>query len=95
MCSLHSRYYARKKATDTQLLPVAWKNRQHPKIYEVFANVIGRKDLWVSVDRYGVMRPTKEKKESGELVDRPEWRTMENWVHWYKRFEVYLIFIGI
>jgi len=27
--------------------------------YEVFANIMNRKDLWVSIDRYGIMRPTR------------------------------------
>eukprot|EP01121_Diplochlamys_sp_Union-15-3_P006178 TRINITY_DN16687_c0_g1_i1.p1 TRINITY_DN16687_c0_g1~~TRINITY_DN16687_c0_g1_i1.p1 ORF type:complete len:356 (-),score=52.97 TRINITY_DN16687_c0_g1_i1:62-1129(-) len=37
----------------------AWENRQNPNIYNVFANLFKDKKLWVSIDRYGIMRPTK------------------------------------
>jgi len=37
----------------------AWKNRQNPLIYKVFSTLMGRKNLWSSVDRHGMMRPTK------------------------------------
>jgi len=28
-------------------------------MYEVFRNIFNKNDLWVSIDRYGIMRPTK------------------------------------
>eukprot|EP01119_Soliformovum_irregulare_P018642 TRINITY_DN5760_c0_g2_i1.p1 TRINITY_DN5760_c0_g2~~TRINITY_DN5760_c0_g2_i1.p1 ORF type:complete len:424 (-),score=122.18 TRINITY_DN5760_c0_g2_i1:99-1370(-) len=37
----------------------AFANRQNPRLYEVFQNIIGQKDLWVAIDRYGIMRPTR------------------------------------
>eukprot|EP01126_Amoeba_proteus_P040742 TRINITY_DN4362_c0_g1_i5.p1 TRINITY_DN4362_c0_g1~~TRINITY_DN4362_c0_g1_i5.p1 ORF type:complete len:199 (-),score=45.71 TRINITY_DN4362_c0_g1_i5:613-1209(-) len=36
----------------------AWKNRLNPLIYNIFSEILGTKKLWVSVDRYGIMRPT-------------------------------------
>eukprot|EP00027_Filamoeba_sp_ATCC50430_P014829 CAMPEP_0168567166 /NCGR_PEP_ID=MMETSP0413-20121227/14848_1 /TAXON_ID=136452 /ORGANISM="Filamoeba nolandi, Strain NC-AS-23-1" /LENGTH=413 /DNA_ID=CAMNT_0008599315 /DNA_START=169 /DNA_END=1407 /DNA_ORIENTATION=+ len=36
-----------------------WKNRENENIYNIFSLLLGRKDLWVSIDRYGIMRPTK------------------------------------
>jgi hypothetical protein len=77
--------------------PMAWKNRQNPNIYGVFANIMRRKDLWVSVDRYGSMRPTKNVPKgrlentkitvevtsaTSETIDHPEWKTMAIWTHW-------------
>jgi len=38
---------------------MAWKNRQNPLIYEAFSNILKSEKLWVSIDRYGIMRPTK------------------------------------
>jgi hypothetical protein len=32
--------------------PMAWKNRQNPKVYQAFSTVLGKKELWVSIDRY-------------------------------------------
>jgi len=37
----------------------AFHNRQNPIMYEVFKNIMGHKELWSSIDRYGIMRPTK------------------------------------
>mmetsp|Transcript_10898 Transcript_10898/g.16254 ORF Transcript_10898/g.16254 Transcript_10898/m.16254 type:complete len:397 (+) Transcript_10898:40-1230(+) len=59
----------------------AWKNRQNPKIYEVFANLLETRKLWVSLDRYGIMRPTKIKKD-GKLEEKGEWQTKKDWLHW-------------
>jgi len=63
----------------------SWNNRQNPNIYELFCNILGRDDLWVKFDRYGLMRPTKDikiKAPTTRLIDRPEWLTVENWLHW-------------
>jgi len=38
------------------------------KIYEIYSNLIGRKDLWVIIDRFGVMRPTV-KVPKGKIPD--------------------------
>ena len=36
-----------------------WKNRENKNIHKIFSLLLDRKDLWVSIDRYGIMRPTK------------------------------------
>jgi len=62
---------------------VCWRNRQNPIIYKVFTNIFGNKELWVTIDRYGIMRPTKNiKLKNGDVVDKPEWITKSNWLHW-------------
>eukprot|EP01112_Ceratiomyxa_fruticulosa_P021056 TRINITY_DN7331_c0_g2_i1.p1 TRINITY_DN7331_c0_g2~~TRINITY_DN7331_c0_g2_i1.p1 ORF type:complete len:347 (-),score=65.40 TRINITY_DN7331_c0_g2_i1:74-1114(-) len=68
-------------------LKQSWNNRQNPRIYSVFKNIWKRPDLWVKLDRYGVMRPTKNvplRNEEGQVVltDKPEWQTKSNWLHW-------------
>lgn len=42
-----------------------WNNRQHPKIHQVFADIWGQEELWVSIDRANLnlpMRPGQEYK---------------------------------
>ncbi|KAL5474496.1 hypothetical protein EMCRGX_G026451 [Ephydatia muelleri] len=60
------------------VLPVFTKraqdNRQNPRVYEVFANILGEKELMVNQDRYGLFRPTIE--EDGTVHD--EWKTVRN-----------------
>lgn len=34
-----------------------WNNRQSPKLYEIFCDLWGRTDLWVSIDRAGMKPP--------------------------------------
>lgn len=53
-------------------------NRQNPKIYSVFSHLLQRKDLWVSIDRYGFFRPTKGVMINGKKVDRIDWKTEPN-----------------
>ena len=61
----------------------AWDNRQAEGIYKAHSIILGTDDLLVSCDRYGFMRPTKGiTLASGELVDKPDWKTKEKWVHW-------------
>eukprot|EP00466_Bigelowiella_natans_P001758 jgi/Bigna1/89792/estExt_fgenesh1_pg.C_550123 len=75
--------------------PQAWRNRQNPKVYNVFRNLLDSKKLWVSLDRYGIMRPTKVRVTGDErkcppssspevkLVDKSsEWATKKEWLHW-------------
>lgn len=80
----------------------SWSNRVHPAVCRVF-DVLWRGlrthsevhdvkggQLVVSVDRFGVMRPTRirvsvqqEDGTSEEVAaERPEWRTSRNWLHW-------------
>lgn len=37
--------------------PALWNNRQHPRLYEVFAELRGDPHLWVSIDRAGFKPP--------------------------------------
>jgi len=67
----------------------SWENRQSPNIYKLFTIILGRNDLWVKFDRYGHMRPTKQiplKKarpyDPPAFIDKPEWLTGEQWLHW-------------
>jgi len=39
--------------------PQAWRNRQNPNLVKVFTKIMGKEQLWVSIDRFGLMRPTK------------------------------------
>jgi len=73
-------------------------NRQHPNVFACFEAVLGKKDLMCSIDRIGMMRPTKGRRgvllfcferdflgitlPNGKVVNRPEWKTDKNWLHW-------------
>lgn len=49
-----------------------WDNRQHPGLYQAFAEVLGREDLNVSIDRVNMTPPVRE--------DTPE---LDNsFIHW-------------
>eukprot|EP00494_Astrolonche_serrata_P029788 UN30055 len=59
------------------------ENRQNPKIYNVFKNILEEEKLMCVVGRASAMRPTKNVKMSdGTVKDMPEWKTIENWLHW-------------
>mmetsp|Transcript_735 Transcript_735/g.1074 ORF Transcript_735/g.1074 Transcript_735/m.1074 type:complete len:328 (+) Transcript_735:93-1076(+) len=53
--------------------PVACKIRQLPHFLKIFSLVLGRSDIYTKMDRFGLMRPTK---------DHPEWATEVGFVHW-------------
>jgi len=63
---------------------VACENRQNPNVYNAFKNVLGQENLWVSFDRFGVLRPTKGILIPGSETkeDRPNWKTSESWLQW-------------
>jgi len=64
---------------------VACENRQNPNVYNVFKNVLGQEALWASIDRFGVLRPTKGiifPPGSHSKIDKPNWKTVESWLHW-------------
>ena len=42
-----------------------WDNRQHPRVYEAFAELYGKKELLVSMDRANLKAPQRD--------DRPGW----------------------
>ena len=60
----------------------AMRNRQNPLIHSVFQSLFHYPEMYVSVERYGIMRPTKGLRFPGqsELVDRPAWKTKAEWV---------------
>jgi len=64
------------------LSPAAWNNRQNPNIYKSFCAIFKQKDLWVKLDRYGFMRPTRQLISGDNTVDQIDWETSHNWVHW-------------
>lgn len=53
----------------------ACMNRQHPNIHKVFATLFKTPYLYVSHDRYGMMRPTKNVKFATGVKDVPEWKS--------------------
>lgn len=58
--------------------PQAWKNRENPKVYKVFSQLMRQPNLWVSIDRYGIMRPSKR----SNIEPTVKWQTKSNWLHW-------------
>jgi len=64
------------------ITPSAWNNRQNPNIYKAFCTLFKQKDLWVKLDRFGFMRPTRQLISGNTTVDKVEWETTHNWVHW-------------
>jgi ectoine hydroxylase-related dioxygenase (phytanoyl-CoA dioxygenase family) len=50
-----------------------WNNRQNPKVHQAFAEVWGREDLWVSLDRANMKPPARE--------DKPAWNN-KGMIHW-------------
>jgi len=63
----------------------AFDNRTNGNVYQVFCNLFQENKLWCSIDKWGVMRGTKNMKfiENGETVfrDRPDWH-YELKMHW-------------
>jgi len=64
------------------LSPQCCQNRQNPKLARVFEVILGSDQLMVNVGRASAMRPTKQVLIDGQLVDKPEWKTLYNWLHW-------------
>ena len=59
-----------------------WQNRQNLNVIRPFEILLGTDQLILNLDRYGVMRPTKGiKLLDGQIVDRPEWKTVASWLH--------------
>lgn len=56
----------------------SWTNRQDPHVVAVFRALLGRRELLVKLDRYGVMRPMVM--PGGEV--REEYGSAERWLHW-------------
>lgn len=62
-------------------------------MYSTFSTLWGRPDIWVRMDRYGVMRPTilktsKTQQKDGKtetietIEKKDEWKTNGHWLHW-------------
>jgi hypothetical protein len=62
----------------------AFENRQNENVYTVFSQLIGRNDLHVSLDRIGIMRPTKgvECSIDGRKRNFPTYQSIASWMHW-------------
>jgi hypothetical protein len=50
-----------------------WENRQHPKVYQIFSELLGRRDLWVTMDRASFKPPHR--------AERPD-RRDDSPLHW-------------
>lgn len=50
-----------------------WDNRQYPKVYQAFSEILGTKKLWVSLDRANMKPPARD--------DKPEWNH-KGMIHW-------------
>lgn len=50
-----------------------WNNRQYPRVYQAFAELLGREALWVSLDRANMKPPARP--------DKPEWGH-QGMIHW-------------
>jgi len=87
-------YFNKLKSLDDLDIPSqvqAWKNRQNPEAFQIFSKLMETDRLWVSIDRYGVMRPTvlnqPATSEEGEAPKakseiKSDWKTKEDWLHW-------------
>jgi len=68
-------------------LKQCWENRQNPKLYSLYSNLLDNKELFVVFDRYGFMRPTKNIQfGNGKVEDREKWRTNKSWLHCDQNF---------
>ena len=47
-----------------------WDNRQHPRVYGAFADILGTEKLWVTIDRANINVPA-----------RPDW-VFKGFIHW-------------
>jgi Phytanoyl-CoA dioxygenase (PhyH) len=66
---------AARPLTDTQ----AFRNRQNPRVVSCFRALLGTDEIWVSLDRYGVMRPTRN--AASREPEAEDWATEASWLH--------------
>jgi hypothetical protein len=50
-----------------------WSNRQHPRVHEAFAEIWGRRDLWVSMDRANLKPPSRPDKQDWDHKGMIHW----------------------
>jgi hypothetical protein len=61
----------------------AFENRVNPVMYDVCKTLMNRNDLWIGIDRYGVIRPnTNVLLPDGTRQDFPNYKTSSTWMHW-------------
>ena len=53
--------------------PSMWANRQHPRVYQIFREILGTERLWVSMDRVSMKPPSHP--------DHPEYASA-GFTHW-------------
>lgn len=53
--------------------PAMWNNRQNPKLYQAFSELLGQEKLWVSIDRVNMKPPSHP--------DHPEY-DHKGFIHW-------------
>jgi len=53
--------------------PAMWANRQHPRVYGAFADILGNDELWVTFDRVCAKLPMHP--------DHPSWSSYD-FMHW-------------
>ncbi|CCI46534.1 unnamed protein product [Albugo candida] len=84
-------YWKRMKKLDSTWVnrqPQAWRNRENPLVYQAFSKILQSTELWVSIDRYGVMRPARVRGRADINASMPEdafkdnWQTKKDWLHW-------------
>ncbi|KAG9416395.1 hypothetical protein AC1031_000801 [Aphanomyces cochlioides] len=80
-------FWKRMKKLDQTSLnkqPQSWRNRENPLVYKAFSRILSEEKLWVSIDRYGVMRPARVAHEINdeEPDERDDWKTKAEWLHW-------------
>jgi hypothetical protein len=56
--------------------PQALRNRTHPRLYQFFSALLRRRELFASIDAWGVMRGTRivDVNAPSGYVEHPEWR---------------------
>jgi hypothetical protein len=72
----------------------AFENRVNPVIYDVCKTLMNRDDLWIGIDRYGVIRPTTNVLlPDSTRQDFPEYKTVSTWMHWDIRKHSRFVFL--
>jgi hypothetical protein len=64
------------------MTPQICDNRQNVNIHRVFSKLFGTDELIVSLDRIGMMRPTKDIPYKDGKRDKPDWKSITGWLHW-------------
>ena len=59
------------------------KNRVNESIYKGYSWILNDNDIFTNCGRVGYMRATKDININGEIMDKPEWKTLDGnkWLH--------------